>query len=143
MPRILTRNNFYFTENKNYYDSAKLQIPTNTVYSLGQTTTYDIKSLTGLNDEVLKSLSTNNFIVEIVSISPTGGTTGSEAGTICWTYAASGFNVAKSYDNKTYTLSIGGLTQNISLTGKHAIEGYIHGSYSTKQSIKYNVYLIL
>lgn len=102
-----------------------------------------MKAITGLSDSVLKSLTVNNFIVEIISVPATSGTTGSEAGTICWTYAAGGCNVSKYYNNSTYIFSVNGLGQSVSLSGRHATEGYSHGNYSKTQTFQYNVYLVL
>ena len=140
-------NNFYFTQNKNYYNlgynKGVSKTPTNTKYSLGQAANFNVKAITGLSDSILKSLTVNNFIVEITSIPATGGTTGSEAGTICWTYAASGCNISKHYNNSTYVFSVSGLNQSVSLSGRHAIEGYSHGAYGKTQTFQYNVYLVL
>ncbi len=124
-----------------YYNSGVSQSCTK--YSLGTAEKYDIKALTGLSDNILCSLTESNFIVEIISIPQSYGTTGSEAGTIMWTYAGTGCNISKKYDDTTYTLTLSGTTQSVSLTGQHAIEHYSHGNYRCTQKINYNVYLVI
>lgn len=128
-------------DNNSYYNYGISQ--SSTKYSLGKANQYDIKALTGLSDKILCSLTESNFIVEIISIPESSGSTGSEAGTIMWTFSGTGCNISKSYDNTTYILSLSGTSQTISLTGEHAIDHYAHGNYGKTQTINYNVYLVI
>lgn len=41
---------------------------TTRIYNLGKASSFDVKSLTGLDDETLSNLTEDNFIVEIISI---------------------------------------------------------------------------
>ena len=117
------------------------------IIKLGNGTSFNLKTLqdTGKIPQNinLNELTSNNFIVEIISLSTVKtGTFGGQAGGLSWYASAAGSTINKTYNSTSFLLTISGYNQNIYC---HRIENSDWPTTSTSiiQTMSFNVYLVL
>ena len=117
------------------------------IIKLGNGTSFNLKTLqdTGKIPQNinLNELTSNNFIVEIISLSTVKtGTFGGQAGGLSWYASAAGSTINKTYNSTSFLLTISGYNQNIYC---HRIGNSDWPTTSTSiiQTMSFNVYLVL